>query len=635
MQEIILLNKKLNLEFFTPDGFEHSVSVEKIENGYKIYRSIKNATDKTLNLCGIKTTLTGLSFDKEPIDDYFYSCENARRFGNLTMPLDFNKLDDNAKENEKFNLVLDRNLLDPEVEDGRINSSPYMPFPAVLFSNYKTNLGLVIGALSQDCFCQCFDAYHNGDKIVIDIFSEFKNTKYREVKAGEVLTDGIYIGQTEDADDITKLFDNYTAVIRPMLKNNRGASNVNRHTVIWDSWNDGIYRKVSEQMLVEEAKAVKKYFPTVEWFELDDGYSTVIDENVDLGSHGLGVPYEGEEGVDSKKFPSGLKGYTDKIKEIGLRPAVWIGAFCPVTTRIYKENPDWFIDYRYRVDWSQPLDVSQKEVRDYMAFALDKFLCDYGFEGVKHDFWSYAFEDRHDLFANKEKSGYEYRDWWLSQFKQRMPEDGFLGIACDLSMGNPFMNKYVNNYRYGQDIGAGKWNLVQETLFLGVPVLSTHTGDLMIPNSDSIGMLPGLSDTDFMFIVNYQIVSRTLVEISGRFSLVDENNPRLKILQRALKYINNGENVYFLNFDYRKKGKISPEIMYVNSAFDADDDSFVTVGVFNAEEVDKTIEFTCKDLGISDCAHETEYVWEGKVEMAKDFKFSLKPHQSVLLKIKK
>ena len=388
-------------------------------------------------------------------------------------------------------------------------------------------------------------------------------------------------------------------------------------------------------MLIEEAKAVKKYFPTVEWFQVDDGYSTYCHENVDLDAHGLGVPYEGEDGVDKKKFPSGLKSYTDKIKELGLKPSIWIGGFCPVNTQIYKDHPEWFIDYTYRVDWTQPLDVSIKEVRDYMTFALDKFILEYGFEGVKHDFWSYAFEDRHDLFKNKDKSGYEYRDWWLNEFIKRLPEYGYLETGCDISLGNPFLNKYINNYRFGEDVGAGEWCRVAIDAFWNVAVLSTHCGDLIIPNSDSIGMLPSLNDTDFMFVVNQQIVTRTLVEISGRFSKVDEENPRLKILQRALKYINNGENVYFLNYDYRKKGKVYPEIIYINSAFDCADDSFVTVGVFNAEETNKKISFTCKDLGLSDGAHEVEYVWENKVESKESFEFDLQAHQSVLLKIKK
>jgi len=98
------------------------------------------------------------------------------------------------------------------------------------------------------------------------------------------------------------------------------------------------------------------------------------------------VPYEGPDGVDKKKFPHGMRGFTDKLREAGLRPALWIGGFCSVKTPIFKEHPEWFIDYSYRVKESQPLDVSLPEVREYMKKALDTLCLEYGFEGVKHDF---------------------------------------------------------------------------------------------------------------------------------------------------------------------------------------------------------------------------------------------------------
>ena len=166
-------------------------------------------------------------------------------------------------------------------------------------------------------------------------------------------------------------------------------------------------------------------------------------------------------------------------------------------------------------------------------------------------------------------------------------------------------------------------------------MLSPHTGDLFIPNSDSIGLLPGINDEDFMFVVNFQIITRALVEISGRFSLIDENNPRLEVIKRAVQYLNNGEDVYFAKYDYRKKGINLPEIIYINSAFDCADDGYKTVAVFNSGEETKTIRFDNAVIGLSDDEHEVEFVWEKKFVRMKDFLFKLEPHHSVLLKIKK
>jgi len=630
-----LINQRPTFQVYKLKNFEHNYTVTAIDGGYIVRQSVKNVSDMTLKLYPFKAVLGGISFGGKIEEDYFYCNENARLFNTLTVPLDYNRTDDNAEGNKRFALPVDRKLCDPGVVEGRICSSPYQPFPAILLSNYATNKGIVCGSLSQDVFYHSFEVGHKDGEAYLEIYSSFKDIAYREVKPNEELVDILYIGETEHADDINQIWENYTAVLRQFLTANQGSKKTNRHSLIWDSWNDGIYRDVSEEMLVKEAKAVKRLFPTVEWFQLDDGYASYCHENVDLDAHGLGVAYEGDEGIDRKKFPNGLKAYTDKVKEIGLKPAIWIGGFCPVKTKIYREKPEWFIDYTYRIDWTQPLDVSQEEAREYMCYALDKFVLEYGFEGVKHDFWSYAFEDRHDLLKNKDKSGYEYRKWWHQELRKRLPKYGYLETGCDVCMGNPFIGKYFNNYRFGQDIGAGSWDSIATTVFWSVTALSTHTGDLFVPNSDSIGLLPGLNDKDFMFVVNFQIITRTLVEISGRFSQVDENNPRLKVIKRAVQYLNNGEDVYFAKYDYRKKGVNLPEIIYINSAFDEPSDEYITVAVFNSSNNVKEIAFSPADIGLSETAHQTENVWAGKESVLEEFRFILDSHESVLLKIKK
>ncbi len=630
--------KKLDttLNFELKQGVTDTQTIEKVDNGYIVTRKIKNDTDNIVKLTELKAELT-IDFNANSLNDYFYVNENARIYGSNTIPVDYDRENLDNPLNDRFTLKADTFWADPKVVSKRILSSPYQPFPAILLSNYEIDNGLIIGTLSQDVFYHNYEVCHQDGKIKLSIFSSLKDIAYRELKPNEWLTDIWCVVEKQNAKDINGIFNEYTSVLRKYLNNNAGSGEQNRHTLIWDSWNDGIYRDVSEQMLIEEAKAVKKYFPNVEYFQLDDGYSSYCVDDVDYDAHGLGVAYEGEDGIDKKKFPNGLKGYTDKIKEIGLKPAIWIGGFCPVKTKIYKECKDWFIDYSYRIDWTQPLDVSKKEVREYMTFALDKLLVEGGFDGIKHDFWSYAFEDKHDLLANKDKSGYEWREWWQSEIRKRVP-NGYMETGCDISMGNPFIGKYFNNYRFGLDVGAGKWSNLKTVMFWAVSMLSNHTGDLFIPNSDSIGLLPSLTDVDFMFIVNFQIITRTLVEISGRFSKVGEDNKRLKVIQKAVKYLNNGENVYFANYDYTKTGMNLPSIIYIKSLYDTPNSlgqEVRTVALFNADEKQKEIEFTVRDLSLNGEKYIFENVWTGEKVQTDTISITLEPHGSRLYKVTK
>lgn len=634
-----VFNQELKLAQSEIEGFEIVINAQKLNCGYSITRTIKNVTNKELKLREIKATLSGIDFRKDREQDYFYSNENARIFCNLTMPVGYDRKDDDNPKNLAYNVKVNRKWNDPDVKGGRICGSPYQPFPALLISNYQVSCGVVVGSLSQDVFFHSYEIYHHNKGLCLEIYASFKGVEYREVAPKEQLIDVFYVGE-EKADDINAVFAEYSKVLRTYLADNKRRKETNRHSLIWDSWNDGIYRNVSEKMLIKEAKAVKELFPTVEWFQLDDGYASYCEENVDLDAHGLGVPYEGENGVDKIKFPNGLKGYTDKVKQIGLKPSIWVGGFCPVKTKIYKDHPEWFIDYTYRVNWTQPLDVSKKDVRDYMTYAIETMLKGYGFEGIKHDFWSYAFEDSHDLLFNKDKSGYEHRDWWLKEIRKRLPEYGYMQTGCDLAMGNPFLAKYFNNYRFGLDVGGGNWENIKTTMFWCVAMLSTHTGDLFIPNSDSAGLLPGLNDVDFMFVINFQVITRTLVELSGRFSLVDLENKRLKVLQRATSYLNNGEDVFFAKYDYRRRGEILPEIIYINSPCFANEensnDIIKTVAIFNPEERKKDIIFSLEDLGLTYGEYVFTEVWDNSnVTVKKGVSICLDAHESKLYVVKK
>ncbi len=628
--------------FFVENGTKQDAvsdvsEIKKTDEGYEIKRVVTNRSNKPLRLKELLFRIDGFSFGENlnAQEDYYYVNENARLFCTLTLPIDFDREYPENPNNEKFGIVTSRQWTDVDILSDRICSCPYQPFPAILLSNYKSKIGVVVGTLSQDVFYHNFRTGHTPDgKAYLEIYSSFKGIESRVIATGETLVDEWFIGVNERADDINGVFSPYTDVLRRRLKNGAGASETNRRSLIWDSWNDGIYRDVSEDMLIAEAKAVKKYFPTAEWFQLDDGYSAYCERNVDLDAHGLGVVFEGEEGIDGKKFPRGLRHYVEEIKKIGLRPAVWIGGFCPVKTEIYRKHPEWFIDLSYRVKSSQPLDPSIADAREYMCRAIEVFTKEYGFEGIKHDFWSYAFEDKHDLLKNNFKSGYEWREWWQKELKSRLPEYGYIESGCDIGMGNPFIGKYFNNYRYGLDVGSGKWANVKTVTFWTVAMLSLQTGDLFIPNSDSAGLLPGLDDRDFEFVLNFQIITRTLVEISGRFSVADENNPRFKRLLRATKYLNNGEDVFFVGYDYRKAGELTPEIVYINSAFDTPDESFKTVALFNASENEKEISFVGKDIGVCG-VREYENVWSGERFLSDGLSIVLPAHGSALYKVKK
>ena len=188
-KKIKLLEQDIVLRFEKTKEVFDNVSVIKYQTYYVLKRTVKNLSGRILNLSGLKAELSGNFFGKNTTSDYYYCNENARLFGNLTIPLDYNRYNDNSERNDRFNLPVDRKYCDPEVVEGRICSCPYQPFPAILLSNYKSNKGIVVGSLSQDVFYHSFETGHKDGKAYLEIYSSFKDIAYREIKPDEKLTD--------------------------------------------------------------------------------------------------------------------------------------------------------------------------------------------------------------------------------------------------------------------------------------------------------------------------------------------------------------------------------------------------------------------------------------------------------------
>jgi hypothetical protein len=617
------------------EGFSEDFHLRVKGDEITCRRYFRNDSEHPCQLVELGLELTGIAFGASSSDDYFYHNENPRIYERMTFPVDYSRSAGDAGDSG-FDAQAGNRWADPGVVCDRIGRSPYQPFPAILLGNYQHARGLVHGTLSQKVFYHNYLVSHENGTVKLEIFSGFKAIAHLNLAPGQALADDWYLGATGDADDLEKIFERYTAELRKHLPPLYGATPINRESLVWGSWNDGLYRNIHEDQLLREAEFLSRNYPTVKWLQVDDGYaegSTRL--NI---AHGLGAPYEADAGTDRNKFPRGLKDFADKVREYGIRPAVWIGGFCPKDTPIYREHPEWFIDYDYRVTKSAPLDVSQPEVRRYMEKALDTFFLEFGFEGMKHDFWSYAFEDSHDLLSNKDASGYQWRDWWLKEVRKRIPADAYLQTGCDIVMGNPFLGEFFTNYRYGIDVGDGNWDYVRTNFLWGVACFTLHTGDLFVPNSDAVGLLPGLSDDEALFWINYCLVTHSMVEIAGLLSQ-HQDHPHVKQLKKAVCNPNNGQDVYLARYDYRARHPQVAETLYFrtphfstlegNSAL-----PLRTVGIFNTGEEAKNIAFAPSDLKLPAGEYLLTDVWSGEqMAFSAEAIFELKPHASRLFAV--
>ncbi len=632
-EKVNLKKRLIHLTFEYEMRFKEDFFISLKDGEMTAERLIRNISGKTLELTELGIELNGITFDANAAEDYFYHVENPRIYNRMAIKVDLKRTSEMALSSE-FDILAGNRWADPGVVSDRIGASPYQPFPAILLSNYHNRRGLVHGTLSQRVFFHNYLVRHDAGQIQLDVLSSFKAVSHLDFKAGAVLKDTWYLGTVDRADELQTIFERYANVLRRRLPPMYGATGINRHSLVWGSWNDGISRNITQEKLLNAAEFLADNFPTVQWMQMDGGYAAFCTR--ENGPHGLGMPYEGEAGLAKDKFPAGLKDFTDKVRQTGLKPAVWIGGTLPKIAPLAQDHPEWFIDYSYRTPNSLVLDVSKPEVREYMCRALDYFLDESGFCGVKQDFWSYAFEDSHPLLAYQDGSGYQWRDWWLKEIRNRLPADGYLQTGCDIVMGNPFLGEFFTNYRYGIDIGAGIWENVKTNFLWGAACFALQIGDLIVPNSDSVGLFPGLTDTEAMLCINYCLISRSMVEISGWLYNEPQDNPRFKILKKAVCCPNNGQNVYFAGHRYRETDD-APAVWYLKSPhFSLLEDNphlpLRTVALFNTEDCPRKIGLNFAELGLTAGQYILTDVWDNNAVFVEQdgFAVEMPPHSSRL-----
>ena len=147
--------------------------------------------------------------------------------------------------------------------------------------------------------------------------------------------------------------------------------------VVINNW-EGTYFRFKESKVISIAKKAQKF--GAELFVLDDGWFG--DRNDD--QHALG-----DYDVNKKKLPHGLNGLAKRINKLGMKFGLWFEpeSISP-NSKLYSAHPEWAIK-----NTSEPclnrhqllLDLSKKEVQDYIIENVSKILDSANIEYVKWD----------------------------------------------------------------------------------------------------------------------------------------------------------------------------------------------------------------------------------------------------------
>ena len=140
------------------------------------------------------------------------------------------------------------------------------------------------------------------------------------------------------------------------------------------------YQDINESTIKEDLRSLDALTCKADVFQIDDGWQTAVGDWLS---------------VDHDKFPEGMKKIADEISGSGLTPGIWFAPFvCEENSEIFRNNKNWILlddklEYvRGGSNWSgfYALDIYNPEVREYIRFAIETIVNEWGYRLLKLDF---------------------------------------------------------------------------------------------------------------------------------------------------------------------------------------------------------------------------------------------------------
>jgi hypothetical protein len=417
--------------------------------------------------------------------------------------------------------------------------------------------------------------WDGGRKIELKTEQELRGIERKSIQAGQTLElDSVFVQFRADFDP-NEVFADY---LRELGASNgtRWEKNPLRKAQFYATWNDYLYWELSEGDVLRAARQVKKDFPSVTWFGVDDGYQVSTSNahlprrldgelnydhatEIDWYNHCPGVmfAFDGASGEDRKKFPKGLRHLADQLRGIGLRPQLWIGMEVSRHSPLAKRHPEWF-HAKAHGEHLLP-DVSVPEVRQRIEQVFQTYYGVGKFEAIKLDFYSRLFEDTELKYRCTEKTAAEWQRWFFEMLRACLPEDGYISLGCDIAAGTPFLAPWADSYRHSMDMRDGDWDNVKRNVRWSCVPLLTHGFAQPIADADSLSLFKRLSRTELECWADFAWVTGSLVELSGSPARWDEDG--VVCLRRYLDRPSAGERVWFGDADCWRRDSL-PRVFY-------------------------------------------------------------------------
>ncbi len=394
-------------------------------------------------------------------------------------------------------------------------------FPGWLLQDLAGRSGLVFAAASEEINFTTFEMRKRAmvNRSVFEVFAVHHDpgqTGGFQVDAQSSLKlDGVFIQLLGDV-AVEDAFVDYVGFLSSRHRF-RGPTTPILREAMHCTWNYGVFADQSEASLLPTARFIAEQLPGIKWFLMDAGYLTGQTASTFLDQF---YP-EANQRVDRARWPRGIRGYTDELRRLGLRPGIWWSPTVAVPSRLHEEHPDWLLRNAdgslYLIGGKHAfLDYSHPEAVAFLDRTLAVILGQWGMDACKMDFWSQNFEDRHARLRDPSQTAVQRRRQFLALVRKHLPDDGVFMTCVATGMGNPFPGQWADTYRNTIDIGVGRWEEQLNNCIWALPTLGIEGRRTFLLNNDSAGIMAEYPDHENEFRLTWSYINMGLLETGGR-----------------------------------------------------------------------------------------------------------------------
>lgn len=287
---------------------------------------------------------------------------------------------------------------------------------------------------------------------------------------------------------------------------------------VYCTWNYGIFTNVTEADCLKRMDIVANV-QGGGFFQLDHGYQPPAAPGGTATPEVDAYYPDGSRSWDLSRFPSGPKGFVEACRKRGLRPALWWSPRVDLDGPIKREHPEWLVlDKHGRPIMDvghHMLDCSVPQARAFMEKCIHLITREWGFEGIKLDFFSWMF-DHAEAKSRNGGTGIEWKRWLVKMIRSCLGPQGYFlhGVSCPL--GNPFFAiDGFDSYRAGIDIDRGPWDYHVRNCSWLLPGMLANGRRTWFGNIDSCMGAPGFPAVERRSRLAFAYMTAGMLEFSG------------------------------------------------------------------------------------------------------------------------